>query len=560
MFYSVPISSNIITHSPIEAKSITHVFFINKNDKIFQWKEELDTISISIDGKQIARNILVFPFMTSTSCGRGQFDWKDVALEVGLNVNMSEIKITSNSNDNDYAVVFVCNDKDISETGVDYVEWRKFTISKQLGGQQLQALVNDLITNAEQTVRNRIVTRQSEAVSEWQRYLDYLQNRDYIRKAYFNDNKTQDENRQYISSISYYVEKFLGLYDETTWVNDILKIEIPVCNLGNDVQDAYDSAIKTYHWYNSILLPAIDKRAYTSIDHYFESFFEDNWSTTKPSDWDEIITKISSLPQYFLTDEEIAIADSSENAPNFDVSSESFLELCTYWINPNDNYLLFGFEKPIFRTYAEYDYCGAPSIYTVDNMYKKARNESSAPKDEYIGDLFGEKILIREATNDYSERSRWVYPLCENYVVGTEKVDCLTYYTRHYSMFSPLGKRTNIGFNTEYQIMLDYAPRQFFCASQCSKIIDINYNKSESQTCPNLTSFTLLCGDNVDIPSDMDMSIVSISENIPMRKALYDIDNSNRGVSFTMRNIDQHNGEEHDDWNIYIIFISKRLI
>lgn len=559
MFYSVPISSNIITHSPIEAKSITHVFFLNKNDNVYQWKENPDTISISIDGKQIARDILVTPFMTSSSLGKGIYDWMDVALEVGINVNMSEIKITSNSNDNDYAVVFVCSDINISETGIDYVEWKKITISKQLGGQQLQKLVYDLLIEAEQNVRNRIVTKQNEALSNWQRYLDYIKNRDYIREEYFNSNKSQDKSN-YINSIEYYVERFLGLYDQTLWGLDIANFDCkaPVVNFGN-VQDTYDSALIVYHWYNSILLPYLDIKAYNSINHYFEQSIDD-WNDIKPDDWNDIINKISSIPQYYLSDDEIAIVDASNNAPIFDESSEIHQETCSYWINTNESYLQFGFEKPSFKTHAEYTYCGSVSIMTVDDMYKKAKEESNNPTDEFIRELFGEKIIMRERTNDAQERYKWVYPLCENYYVLGKKVDCLTYYMSNFSQFSVMGKRSNIGFNTEYQIVLDYTPRKFFCISQCSKIIDINYNKSEARMCPNLTSFTMLCGDNVDIPSDMDMSIVSVTDQIPMRKALYEINNANRSVSITLRNIDPVNAEEHSDWDIYFVFISKRLL
>lgn len=129
MFYSIPSSSDeVITVTPHGAKSVRYLFFENKNDKIFHYSGKLDTISISIDGKQIAQDIPIAPFCTTTPYGAGRFDWRKCALEVNLNVDNSEIKISGTVN-NEYNIVFVCSDKSVDESsGFDFVEFREFKL------------------------------------------------------------------------------------------------------------------------------------------------------------------------------------------------------------------------------------------------------------------------------------------------------------------------------------------------------------------------------------------------------------------------------------------------
>jgi len=132
MFFSIPSSNEeVITVTPIGAKSIKSLFFENKNNHIFEYNGQLDTVSISIDGKQIARQLPVAPFCTTTPFGAGRFSWEKVALAVNLNVENSEIKISGSFN-NQFNIVFVCDTDQISETGFDYVETRRFVLKDAL--------------------------------------------------------------------------------------------------------------------------------------------------------------------------------------------------------------------------------------------------------------------------------------------------------------------------------------------------------------------------------------------------------------------------------------------
>ncbi|MBR4115794.1 MAG: hypothetical protein IKK40_07255, partial [Bacteroidales bacterium] len=100
-----------------------------------EYKKIIDMVSILIDGKQICRNLPILPFMTSQPYGTRKHRWEDVALEVNLNVNFSEIKIDfvknslSKVNANDFNIVFVCSDKTIDEAmGYEFVETRKIKL------------------------------------------------------------------------------------------------------------------------------------------------------------------------------------------------------------------------------------------------------------------------------------------------------------------------------------------------------------------------------------------------------------------------------------------------
>ena len=123
MFFSIPVNSTqIVTTTPLEARSITHLFFESKNGGIFNYKKEQDNVTITVDGKMICRNVPILPFCTSTPYGINRHDWRDIALEVGLNVNLSEVKISA-QNINDFNVVFVCSSEPIADfKGFDFVE------------------------------------------------------------------------------------------------------------------------------------------------------------------------------------------------------------------------------------------------------------------------------------------------------------------------------------------------------------------------------------------------------------------------------------------------------
>lgn len=149
MFFSIPVNSEqVITNTPVGVKSITHVYFENKNSGIFNYKRDADNVTITVDGKMICRNVPILPFTSSCTYGVNRHKWEDIALEVGLNVNMSEIKISA-QNCNDFNVVFVCSDKMLdSSRGFDFVEAKRIKIIDVLGKVDKQKLTESIIAQA----------------------------------------------------------------------------------------------------------------------------------------------------------------------------------------------------------------------------------------------------------------------------------------------------------------------------------------------------------------------------------------------------------------------------
>lgn len=131
MFHVIPISSELtISATPLEARSIRHIFFESKNDGLFRFKSEPDTISISIDGKQVCRDLLVQPFCTSSPCSPDTLPWRKVALEVNVNCNLSEVRIQSPAI-GDFNVVLVCSPEGVDEShGFDFFETKQVALRK----------------------------------------------------------------------------------------------------------------------------------------------------------------------------------------------------------------------------------------------------------------------------------------------------------------------------------------------------------------------------------------------------------------------------------------------
>lgn len=133
MFFTIPISKEPqIATTPIGAKSVRYIYFENKNDGIFNFKANDDVISISIDGKQICRNLIILPFCTNTPYGTNKMPWQKVALEANLNVDFSEVKLSA-ATENDYNVVLVCSDEAVDEAkGFDFFETKKIPLKTNI--------------------------------------------------------------------------------------------------------------------------------------------------------------------------------------------------------------------------------------------------------------------------------------------------------------------------------------------------------------------------------------------------------------------------------------------
>lgn len=163
MFHIIPISSELtISATPLGAKSIRYLYFENKNDGLFRFKTSPDTISISVDGKQICRDLLVLPFCTSSPYSPDRFPWQKVALEVNVNCNLSEIRIQSSAL-GDFNVIMVCSDEGVDESlGFDFFETKRITLRKSANLSVIKTALQDAFDKAALTATTTTTTQEGE--------------------------------------------------------------------------------------------------------------------------------------------------------------------------------------------------------------------------------------------------------------------------------------------------------------------------------------------------------------------------------------------------------------
>lgn len=111
MFWSIPsVNKEIRVLTPNNAKSIRAVYFENRTSQCF---ESTPQCSITIGGREITKDLFVLPFMT-TNKEQEIHKWQDVAINLNINVNKTEVVIKCNS-EADYNIVFVLSNKEVDE-------------------------------------------------------------------------------------------------------------------------------------------------------------------------------------------------------------------------------------------------------------------------------------------------------------------------------------------------------------------------------------------------------------------------------------------------------------
>lgn len=177
MFWTVPISdSELTTNTPIGVRSIKRIFFEDRNGGVLDYSPYgLQTVSITIDGKQIMQDVPVLPFCTSSPADRNRFNWEDVALDVNINVNMSEIKISAGQRAADFNVIFVTSAKECDATfGFDYVEYRQFALRKADNSTYEAEAQNILETTRDNAKKWEIVAESAAHYTQWKAWAKEL--------------------------------------------------------------------------------------------------------------------------------------------------------------------------------------------------------------------------------------------------------------------------------------------------------------------------------------------------------------------------------------------------
>lgn len=134
MIFTVPVNDKVtVTDTPVGAKSIRSFWFVDRTggkDKFFE--NGLMTCSISIDGKDICRDLFINPFFVQHAFYENMiyspYDTRRVSIRCNVNVCMSEIRI-SNSVKRDFDVVFEMSDTEVDEENCEYIESFAFTPS-----------------------------------------------------------------------------------------------------------------------------------------------------------------------------------------------------------------------------------------------------------------------------------------------------------------------------------------------------------------------------------------------------------------------------------------------
>lgn len=127
MLFAVPVNDRLtVTDTPVSARSIRSFYFVDRgNGKDHITENGLITCSISIDGKEICKELFVLPFCTTQTMEENMiyppFDSRRVEILCNKNVCMSEIKISA-SNMMDFDVVFVCSETEVEKEECEYIE------------------------------------------------------------------------------------------------------------------------------------------------------------------------------------------------------------------------------------------------------------------------------------------------------------------------------------------------------------------------------------------------------------------------------------------------------
>lgn len=127
MFYSIPVSQHeLIFDTPLGAKSVRSFHFVDRNGGCCDFNDnKIKTVTISIDGQDICRDLFILPFTTQATFAEriftSPFDSRRVSIMCLKNVNMSEVKISASEN-LDFEVVFEFSDVEVETEKVEFFE------------------------------------------------------------------------------------------------------------------------------------------------------------------------------------------------------------------------------------------------------------------------------------------------------------------------------------------------------------------------------------------------------------------------------------------------------
>lgn len=568
MFYVIPTSNNSVrTNTPIGVKSIRYIYFENKNDGLFKFKDDADRISIEIDGKLICNNLLVLPFCTSTPNARNRFRWEDVALETPINVNYSEIKISA-ATENDYNVVFVCSDQEVDETkGFDYFETKELALKSTLTMDQAYEIVcaayNKAFIALKNTLYNQLVAKNKQyedadaAVKYLTSYINYIPFRDYAVNP---ENKGNVMLLDAANAFKSYV---------ADW-------------------EKKDSCLDICYWGGYKLIKT-DSNKYRRVYCVKAGTItgEEN-GTNWVLSWEETPMDSSEFADYIDED------DCCTNVEQFVLAVQKNI---TFKLTYDNTETILDKGSDLYNISIEGapEYVSAPEGISETNEFYKQVFDSLTDAETANSAL----VELTKRKDDLSEETASLYleyskfgatasygtisiPIEVVYGGETYKFNYCNIKTRRGKklinqtnaaslLISTIRSKRETYWGVELNYLFDKEPR-FFFATQYTKPKNSDY-LADNDIKLNI-SFS--GSDNEIIPPKTDLDIVSCNSTIPMRDCIYEFEESSgvrRSINVVIspnkvRNIDNSSEIEHiskkdydtEFWRLYLLFGYKKLI
>lgn len=187
MFFSIP-SSVGKTVTPLGVKSVTHMFFQPKNSRLFRYDVNKSGafVTVSIDGKTVASHLFVPPFCTQTVDPACTFGWRDVAIEVNMNVDSAEVEVKCEDefglsyDTDDYTVVLVCSGEAVDESkGYDFFETKRLTLQASV-----DINVNDLVADTYGRTLRRARAAYAQELNDAEEGAAYSETSDKVLEKY----------------------------------------------------------------------------------------------------------------------------------------------------------------------------------------------------------------------------------------------------------------------------------------------------------------------------------------------------------------------------------------
>ncbi len=581
MFWSIPISdTETLTNTPIGVKSITHIYFEDRNGGIFNYDTDgLQTLSVSIDGKQILQDVPVLPFCVSTPYAANRFKWQDVALEVNLNVSLSEVKISGARKAGDFDVVFVTsNDECNALKGFDYVEFQQFNIRNtnaadsyaeaekilKAARANAQSWLNAKVVNAKRADWENIANAHAQAVN------DYVNGENGLKATYeltdsYTVNLTPDDSDEvnantalassaYNAALNAYkakkadydtalkeYEKAKAAYEANApkrgepatfaYSDDDTAATRP-----NQAKEYIDNLVATYG-----LTGNYEIRDYPETDTTpAEGENTDSTDKTEEETRAEVDNANSEVAQTAYADAmavyQAAIAEQEPTAPSFSLNSPAKFS----FIYNNEN-----LTNTFPANYTDWEKKGSTTglkapdddsgtVWTVDLMTYTDNSgvHTQTMKYDYSQDERCEFAItetglysLGELSTTYSYAWAWIYARPLMYTNSNYNIRIWGITSGAAKLISSIKKLALLAdFGKEYTISLQKAPQRVFALSIASGDSGEEDGSEWLRFCDVAMNFSLSSDVAQVFPQNTDLSLIQVAEGVPYAQAAYDFE------------------------------------